>query len=339
MIPCTGTSIKPVITANDSWQQELSASFAGIQDFLEYVELAELYKPSIEQASRQFPFRVTRHFASLITKGNPADPLLLQVLPAAAELQTHPDFSLDPLQDRQAHQGAGILQKYHGRALLISTAACAINCRYCFRRHFPYASHQAARDQWSPTIARLSTSPDITEVILSGGDPLSLSNAKLADLLTRLQAIPHIERLRIHTRLPVVLPKRIDTELLRVLGAVELPQTIVIHVNHANELSSELHQALQDLRGINITLLNQSVLLRNVNDNVEHQIKLCEALFSSGVLPYYLHLLDKVAGTTHFEVSKQYARELHQAMAARLSGYLLPRLVMEQPGAISKLPV
>ncbi len=339
MIPRTGTSIKPEIAKNGSWQQELASSFTRIQDFLEYVDLAGFYDPSIEPACGQFPFRVTRHFASLIKKGDPADPLLLQVLPSAAELQAHPDFSLDPLQDQQAHQGSGILQKYHGRALLISTAACAINCRYCFRRHFPYASHQAARDQWSPAIARLRASPDIREIILSGGDPLSLSNAKLADLLTQLQTIPHVERLRIHTRLPVVLPKRIDSELLGVLGSVKLPQTMVIHVNHANEFSSDLHQALEDLRGINITLLNQSVLLRNVNDNVKHQVELCEALFSSGVLPYYLHLLDKVTGTSHFEVSKQDARELHQAMAARLPGYLLPRLVVEKPGSSSKLPV
>jgi EF-P beta-lysylation protein EpmB len=337
MIPRTDASIKPVITENGSWQQELASSFTRIQDFLRYVDLAKLYDESLEQACGQFPFRVSRHFASLIRKGDPADPLLLQVLPSVAELQTHPDFRLDPLQDQQAHQGSGILQKYHGRALLISTAACAINCRYCFRRHFPYASHQAGRNQWSPTIARLRTSPHITEIILSGGDPLSLSNAKLADLLTQLQTIPHIKRLRIHTRLPVVLPNRIDTELLRVLGSVKLPQVMVIHVNHANELSPELHQALQDLRAAGITLLNQSVLLRSVNDNVEQQVELCENLFSNGVLPYYLHLLDKVAGTTHFEVSEHYARELHQAMMARLPGYLLPRLVVELPGKLSKL--
>ena len=339
MIPLTGTSIKPEIAENGSWQQELASSFTGIQDFLEYVDLAKFYGPSLEQACGQFPFRVTRHFASLIRKADPADPLLLQVLPSAAELQAHPDYSLDPLQDQQAHQGSGILQKYHGRALLISTAACAINCRYCFRRHFPYTTHQAARDRWSLAIAGLRASPDIREIILSGGDPLSLSNGKLADLLTQLQTIPHLERLRIHTRLPVVLPKRIDSELLQILGSVKLPQSMVIHVNHANELSSDLHHALQDLRGINITLLNQSVLLRNVNDHVTHQVELCEALFSSGVLPYYLHLLDKVAGATHFEVGKQRARELHQAMAARLPGYLLPRLVVAKAGCASKLPV
>lgn len=337
MIPCPSTSIKPEITANRNWRQELAGSFSRIQEFLEYVELTQLYDSSLEQASRHFPFRVTRHFASLIKKADPTDPLLLQVLPAAAELHTHPDFSRDPLQDQQAHQGAGILQKYHGRALLISTAACAINCRYCFRRHFPYTSHQTSQDQWSSTIARLAASPDITEVILSGGDPLCLSNAKLADLLTRIQAIPHVERLRIHTRLPVVLPKRIDRELLQIFRSIKLPQTTVIHVNHANELSPELHLALQALKGANHTLLNQSVLLKKVNDNVEQQVKLCERLFSSGVLPYYLHLLDKVTGTTHFEVSTEQAGKLHQGMAARLPGYLLPRLVREQPGAASKL--
>jgi len=331
--------IKPEITQDVNWQQELASSFTRIQDFLEYVDLSRLYDHSLEHAGRQFSFRVTRHFASLIKKGDPTDPLLLQVLPSAAELQTHPDFSRDPLQDKQAYQGSGILQKYHGRALLISTAACAINCRYCFRRYFPYTSHQAARDKWSAAVEQIQASPHITEIILSGGDPLSLSNARLDDLLTQLQANPRLERLRIHTRLPVVLPDRVDSELLRVLGSVELPLAMVIHVNHPNELSSELHHALQALRGINITLLNQAVLLKGVNDNLEHQVSLCEELYASGVLPYYLHLLDKVAGSMHFEVSKQRARELHQAMAGRLPGYLLPRLVAEIPGSTSKIPV
>ncbi len=336
MIPSSGTFIKPAISINNGWQRELTGSFTRIQDFLEYVDLAEHYALPLEQAGKQFPLRVTRHFASLIRKADPADPLLLQVLPTTAELQAHPNFSLDPLQDQQAHRGGGILHKYSGRALLICTAACAINCRYCFRRHFPYPNYQASRDQWSPTIVRLRASPDISEVILSGGDPLSLSNVKLASLLSRLQTIPHIERLRIHTRLPVALPSRIDMELLRILGSVEIPQTMVIHVNHAHELSSELHHALQDLRRINVTLLNQSVLLRNVNDRLEQQVKLCRNLFSSGVLPYYLHSLDKVAGAAHFEVSREYARGLYRAMAGLLPGYLLPRLVIEQPGADSK---
>ena len=330
---------KPEFTEASNWQHELACSFTRVQEFLEHVHLSRLYDQSLEHAGSRFSFRVTRHFASLIRKGDASDPLLLQVLPSAQELQTHADFSLDPLQDQQAHQGAGILQKYHGRALLISTSACAINCRYCFRRHFPYTSHQAARDKWSAAINTLQASPDITEIILSGGDPLSLSNARLDDLLTLLQTIPQLARLRIHTRLPVVLPNRIDGELLRVLGAVKLPLAMVIHVNHPNEMSVELHQSLAALRAINITLLNQAVLLKGVNDNLEHQLRLCEKLYSSGVLPYYLHLLDKVEGSRHFEVSRQQARELHHAMAARLPGYLLPRLVAEIPGSSSKLPV
>ena len=327
---------KPEFTIYGGWQQELASGFTRVQDLLEHVDLAKLYQHSLEQACRQFPFRVTRHFASLIKKGDPADPLLLQVLPSTAELQAHPDFSLDPLQDQQAHQGSGILQKYHGRALLITTGACAVNCRYCFRRYFPYASHQAAGVQWLPAIAKLRDSPDITEIVLSGGDPLSLSNTKLADLLTGLQTIPHLERLRIHTRLPVVLPNRIDSELLGILGSAKLPLVMVIHVNHANEICAELHEALQDLHATGITLLNQSVLLREINDDVEQQVKLCEKLFSSSVLPSYLYLLDKVSGTVHFEVSDHRARELHRAMAARLPGYLLPRLAVEKPGHYGK---
>ena len=331
--------IKPEITKPSNWKQELGSSFTRIQDFLEHVDLPGLYNQSMEQACRQFSFRVTRHFASLIRKGDPNDPLLLQVLPSAAESQTHPNFSLDPLEDEQAHQGSGILQKYRGRVLLISTAACAINCRYCFRRHFPYTNHQAARNKWSDAVRKLQASPDLKEVILSGGDPLSLSDDRLDDLLIQLQSIPTLERLRIHTRLPVVLPSRVDRELLRILGSLAMPMAMVIHVNHANELSSELRDALQALRGINITLLNQSVLLRKVNDNLEQQVRLCEELYASGVLPYYLHLLDKVAGSVHFEVSRPRARKLHQAMAARLPGYLLPRLVAEIPGSVSKVPV
>ena len=322
---------------HDRWQQELASGFTRVQDLLEHVGLGGLYEQSLEQACGLFPFRVTRHFASLIKKGDPADPLLLQVLPSAAELQAHPDFSLDPLQDQQAHQGSGILQIYHGRALLIITGACAINCRYCFRRYFPDTSHQAGRDQWLPTLAKLRDSPDISEIILSGGDPLSLSNTKLSGLLTRLQTIPHLKRLRIHTRLPVVLPQRIDSELLHILGAIKLPLVLVIHVNHANEMSTELAKALEDLHATGITLLNQSVLLRNVNDSVDQQVKLCEKLFSSRVLPYYLYLLDKVSGTMHFEVSEHCARKLHQSMAARLPGYLLPRLAVEKPGHYGKL--
>lgn len=269
-------------------------------------------------------------------KGNPHDPLLMQVLPSAAELQTRPGFTLDPLMDQQAHQGGGVLQKYHGRALLISTSACAINCRYCFRRHFPYTKHYASRNHWSAAIDSLSASPEINEVILSGGDPLSLSNSKLVELFDQLQAIPHIKRLRIHTRLPVVLPSRIDSELLEILSTLKWPTSMVIHVNHANELSPELKLALSKLRSANITLLNQSVLLKNINDSIQQQVDLCEKLYLYNVLPYYLHILDKVEGASHFEVSLPAAKKLHQAMARLLPGYLLPRQVMEKPGAHSK---
>ncbi len=337
MIPCTDTCIKPEITSSDNWQQELSTSFTQIQHFLEYLDLGEYYDKVQEQACKQFPFRVTRHFASLMQRGDPQDPLLMQVLPTAAELQSRPGFTLDPLLDQPAHRGGGVLQKYHGRALLISTPACAINCRYCFRRHFPYSDHHASRDHWSAAIDSLAASPDIHEVILSGGDPLSLSNSKLLELFDQLQTIPHIKRLRIHTRLPVVLPSRINAELLQILNTLKWPTSMVIHVNHAHELSPELGLILADLRHANITLLNQSVLLKNINDSVHQQVKLCEKLYLYNVLPYYLHILDKVVGASHFEVSQPIAKKIHLSMAKLLPGYLLPRLVVEKPGADGKI--
>jgi len=332
MIPLSASTLK-----TESWQQQLADAFNRVEDLLAYLELSDRLEPSMKAASRSFGFRVTRFFASLMEKGNPDDPLLRQVLPMAAELEDTPGFSTDPLEDQAAHQGNGLLRKYHGRALLITTGACAINCRYCFRRHFPYTEHLASPARWHSLLRQLRNDVDISEVILSGGDPLSLGNSRLGALIEQLQLIPHLKRLRIHSRLPVVLPQRLDHGLAEILDGCRLPTSLVLHINHPGEISTELVQALMPLRRQGVILLNQAVLLRGVNDSAEIQIRLAEDLFQAGVLPYYLHQLDRVRGAAHFAVEDERAATLHQAMQTRLPGYLLPRLVREIPGARSKL--
>jgi EF-P beta-lysylation protein EpmB len=320
----------------ESWQQQLSNAYCHIGELLADLGLPEHYGPEMALATATFGFRVPRYFAALMKKADIDDPLLLQVLPTAAELQPVPGFTRDPLGDKAAHEGNGILHKYPGRVLLISTGACAINCRYCFRRHFPYSDHLALKNQWQPALQQLQQDTGIREVILSGGDPLSLSNVRLETLIKALEKIPHLQRLRIHTRLPVVLPARIDRQLIELLGNTTLTTVMVIHANHPQELTAELQQALYPLRQGGVTLLNQSVLLKNINDNAATQILLCESLFAIGVLPYYLHQLDKVQGAAHFAVDDHAALALHRRMEQQLPGYLLPRLVREIEGARSK---
>jgi EF-P beta-lysylation protein EpmB len=254
------------------------------------------------------------------------------VLPLDDEDRIVPGFGLDAVGDTAARAASGVIRKYRGRALLVATGSCAIHCRYCFRRHFPYAEETAAAGGWSDAISLVATDASIDEVILSGGDPLSLATSKLAELTDALAAVPHLKRLRIHTRLPTVLPERVDAALLGWLRALPWPVTVVVHVNHANEFDANVDAALADLRGTGATLLNQAVLLRGVNDSVDALADLSERSFASGVLPYYLHQLDRVAGTAHFEVDDAEARSLHAALAARLSGYLVPRLVREVAG-------
>jgi EF-P beta-lysylation protein EpmB len=282
---------------------------------------------------------VPRGFVARMRRGDADDPLLLQVLPRAAELRDVPGFTRDAVGDLDARAGRGVLHKYRGRALLVATGSCAVHCRYCFRRHFPYGDETAAANRWHDAIAALGADPSIEEAILSGGDPLSLSTPKLAELTDALAAIPHLKRLRIHTRLPVVLPERIDDDLLRWLAALPFGRVVVIHANHANELDASVAHACAKLAAAGATLLNQSVLLRGINDDAGVLAALSERLFECGVLPYYLHQLDRVAGTAHFEVDDARARALAEALAARLPGYLVPRLVREVAGAASKTPV
>jgi EF-P beta-lysylation protein EpmB len=272
-------------------------------------------------------------------RGDATDPLLRQVLPLDAELHAAPGYVADPVGDLAALAGHGLLQKYHGRALLVTTGACAIHCRYCFRREFPYGEQHAGRQAFATALAAIRADSSIAEVLLSGGDPLTLSDRRLAGLLEGLEAIPHVRRVRVHTRLPVVLPERIDAGFLSMWNSLRRVQrVVVIHANHAQELRAavDVQAALGALRASGTTLLNQSVLLRGVNDSIAVLEDLSVALFESGVLPYYLHLLDPVRGAAHFDVPADSARRLHAQLTARLPGYLVPKLVREDPGAASK---
>lgn len=290
-------------------------------------------------ADAGFQLRVPRGFIARMRHGDARDPLLLQVLPQLAELDEVAGFVVDAVGDMAAREAQGVLHKYRGRALLIASGSCAINCRYCFRRHFPYGEEMAAAGQWRQALEHLRRDDSISELILSGGDPLALATGKLEELSRGLAELPHVTRLRIHTRLPVVLPERIDDAFIAWLAALPLHKVVVLHANHASELDARVDTACARLRDAGATLLNQSVLLRGVNDNADVLTALSERLFAAGVLPYYLHQLDRVQGTAHFEVSDTCALALMEALRARLPGYLVPRLVREVGGDASKRPV
>lgn len=306
------------------------------KELLQVLQLDAELLPGAQAAARLFPMRVPDDFVARIAPGDPADPLLRQVLPQAAELESVPGFVADPLDEHRASVAPGVLHKYPGRALLIVTGACAVHCRYCFRREFPYADHHAGVDAWQPALAYLAGDSSLREVILSGGDPLTLSNPRLGRLLAALDGIVHLQRLRIHSRAPVVLPARIDDELLETLAQTRLRRVAVIHANHPREIDDTVAAALRRLGSAGVTLFNQSVLLRGVNDAPEILAELSEALFAAGVTPYYLHLLDPVRGAAHFAVKESDALAIMEALRQRLPGYLAPRLVREQPGQLAK---
>ncbi len=321
------------------WQQLWRESVRDPGELLAMLGLQALASQVSGEAAAQFPLRVPRGFVARMRHGDAHDPLLRQVLPLDEEMRVAPGFSLDAVGDGAARAGAGLLQKYRGRALLVTTGSCAVNCRYCFRRHFPYAEETAARDGWREAVQAIRADTSIDEVILSGGDPFSLATSRLAELTEALAGIGHLKRLRIHTRLPVVLPERVDAPLLQWLAGLPWPVAVVIHANHANEFDASVDSALAGLRDAGARLLNQAVLLRGVNDSVEALAELGERSFAAGVLPYYLHQLDRVAGAAHFEVPDQQAKALHAALAARTSGYLVPRLVREVAGDPGKRPL
>jgi EF-P beta-lysylation protein EpmB len=321
------------------WQQLWRDAVRDPRELLTLLNLHAQAAQVSDAAAAQFALRVPRGFVARMRSGDPHDPLLRQVLPITEEMHTVKGFALDAVGDAAAKTANGVIQKYHGRALLVATGSCAVHCRYCFRRHFPYAEETAARDGWREAVSAIAADPSIEEVLLSGGDPLSLATPKLAELTAALSHIPHLKRLRIHSRLPVVLPERVDTPLLHWLTSLPWPVAFVIHANHANEFSPEVDAAMSALRNAGAQLLNQAVLLRGVNDDLHSLVALSERSFAAGVLPYYLHQLDRVAGVAHFEVADTRARELHAQLAARLSGYLVPKLVREIQGDTGKRPL
>jgi EF-P beta-lysylation protein EpmB len=296
-------------------------------------------EPGSCSAAALFGLRVPRGFIARMRPGDRHDPLLLQVLPVARETEAVAGFSADPLGEAAAMATPGLLHKYAGRVLLTLTGACGVHCRYCFRRHYPYAEANPAGRQWEQARDYIAAHADIHEVILSGGDPLSLSDARLAALADELAAIPHVRRLRIHSRLPVVVPERITDELLAWLGGGRLRPVLVIHANHPNEIDTQVAKALRRVVSAGIPLLNQSVLLHGVNDDLESLCALSETLFTAGALPYYLHQLDPVQGAAHFAVGSDQARALLAGLRTRLPGYLVPRLVREEAGAPGKTPL
>ncbi|RMG30388.1 MAG: EF-P beta-lysylation protein EpmB [Gammaproteobacteria bacterium] len=319
------------------WQRQLAEGFRDARSLLAWLGLPARWADSAAEAA--FPLRVPLAYARRMRRRDPADPLLRQVLPCAREREPAPGFVADPLEERGANPLPGLLHKYAGRALLVTTGACAVHCRYCFRRHFPYAEQRLDGDRLEALVRWLQDHPEIREVILSGGDPLTLANARLARLLARLEALPSLARLRIHTRLPVVLPDRVDDGLLDLARHSRLPWVLVIHANHPREIDAHVIDACRRLDAAGVRLLNQSVLLAGVNDDAETLAALSERLFDARVLPYYLHLLDPVAGAAHFRVSTRTALAIQARLRARLPGYLVPRLVRETPGAPAKVPL
>ncbi len=326
-------NLRSSILVNEPWQQALAHAITSPSELLKILDLDSALLLAAEQAARSFGLKVTRSFVDRMERGNPADPLLRQVLPLAQEMMPKSGYSRDPVGDLNAQIASGVLQKYRGRALLITTAVCAIHCRYCFRRSFPYQEHQLHHSQQAVALAAITADPTIHEVILSGGDPLLLNNSRLNQIIEAVAAIGHVKRLRIHSRIPLLLPERIDAGLVDALTSSRLQIVMVIHANHANEIDASVERAMAQLSAAAISLFNQSVLLRGVNDSVTALAALSEALFDVAVTPYYLFLLDKAVGTAHFDLPREEAIALFDALRQQLPGYMVPRLALEEAGA------
>lgn len=315
-----------------TWQSLLARSITEPETLLQRLGLdSSLLTDGARAGHSAFPVRVPEPWLARIRHGDPADPLLRQVLPLAEEGETRPGFVTDPLQEAEATAAPGLIRKYRSRALLMVTGQCAINCRYCFRRHFPYEDHRLSPQQREAVIATLRASPEINEVILSGGDPLAVNDRLLAQWSSALASVPSLTRLRIHSRLPIVIPQRVDDHLIQWIWETPLKTVMVVHVNHPQEIDEPVARAMARLKHAGVTLLNQSVILQGVNDDAAILQELSERLFEVGVLPYYLHGFDPVAGAHHFDVSDDRARTLVRELQAKLPGYLVPRLVREVP--------
>lgn len=317
-----------------SWQKVLQENTLKAEELFEYLCLDQA---SLQHINHKFPIKTTKNYASRIKKNDIHDPLLKQILPNENILAAVPGYSDDPLNEKNAIKVPGLLHKYHGRVLVTVTGACAIHCQYCFRQHYPYEGNTPSRAGWKNIVNYISENPSISEVIYSGGDPLMAKDSLLAELTEQLVKIKHLKRLRIHTRLPVVLPQRICDEFFDWMDPLSLQKVMVLHINHPNEIDNELIDAVQKLSAHKITVLNQSVLLRGVNDSAETLAELSEKLFSCGVMPYYLHMLDKVHGAEDFEVDEKEALSIFEELRKKVSGFLLPRLVREVAGELSKV--
>ncbi|WP_217514052.1 EF-P beta-lysylation protein EpmB [Vibrio metschnikovii] len=325
-------------SVEQNWLQQLANGISDPEQLLTRLAIDPTPWRSGFKARALFAQRVPQSFVERMEKGNPHDPLLRQVLPLSDEFIIHPGYSTDPLEE-QNNATPGLLHKYRNRCLLIVKGGCAINCRYCFRRHFPYQDNKGNKSVWQQSLDYIAQHRQLNEVILSGGDPLMAKDHELSWLVEQIAAIPHIKRLRIHSRLPVVIPARITDELVSLCAETRLQVILVTHINHANEINAELSQQLARLRAEKVTLLNQSVLLKGVNDSVPAQVALSEALFDAGILPYYLHVLDKVQGAAHFYVSDEQARTIIAGLIEQVSGYLVPKLTREIGGRPSKTPL
>lgn len=319
-----------------TWQMALARAVTHLSELYALLSLDLPSDQVVSQAQQAFALRVPHEFIARMEIGNPRDPLLLQVLPVAREMQMVPGFSQDPLQENDHNPVPGLLHKYPNRVLLTLTGACAVNCRYCFRRHFPYADNVPSRANWDAALDYIRAHPEIEEVILSGGDPLILKDHLLAEFATALETIPHVVRLRIHTRLPIVIPQRVTDEWIQWMSRSRFQMVVVLHCNHPNEIDTHVKTALKKLRDASITVLNQAVLLKDVNDAVPVLVELSKRLFDAGVLPYYLHLLDKVDGAAHFDVDESTANHLISEIKKQLPGFLVPKLAREVAGMLSK---
>lgn len=343
------TLISPDQKTIPLWQQEMAQAIRSVDELYNRLELTDLISKydktssnnsnnplEVTQAVQQFPVLVPESFLKRMIPGDVNDPLLRQVLPVSQELETVPGFSSDPVGDIQAVLAPGMLQKYHGRALMVTVGHCAINCRYCFRRSYPYQQSPKSFEQWETSILKIKENPEIEEIILSGGDPLVLNDHKLGQLIRELERIDHLQRIRIHTRLPIVLPSRVTDQLLDMLTSSRLQPFFVVHSNHPNEIVDDCATALKRIVRAGIPVLNQSVLLRQINDETEIQEKLCNRLINLGVIPYYLHQLDRAEGTAHFETEVEVGLKIIEELKSKLPGYAVPRYVREIPGESEK---
>lgn len=322
-----------------NWQEQLAQAITSPEQLLNLLELDNRLLPDSLRASRDFALRVPHSFIARMERGNPEDPLLKQILPIGQECKTVKGYGVDPLAEQFQNPCNGVIHKYSGRLLLVTSSVCAVNCRFCFRRHYPYSDNHLGGENWQKALDYIASDPTIHEVILSGGDPLATNDKRLLKMTEALNAIDHVKTLRIHSRFPIIIPERITDDLIQWFAGQRLKAVMVVHCNHANEIDTSVINAMNKLREAGVTLLNQSVLLKGVNDHSDTLTQLSHALFNAGILPYYLHVLDPVQGAAHFDVPDETARQLVQEMAAQCSGYLVPKLVREIPGKPGKTQI